>query len=42
MLPGKEMTKPWLASSGTKTEKVHVEFSGLVSAPNTEEEMDTN
>lgn len=38
MLPGKEMTKPWLASSGTKMEKVHVEFSGLVSAPNTEEE----
>lgn len=38
VLPGKEMTKPWLASSGTKMEKVHIEFSELVSAPNTEEE----
>lgn len=38
MLPGKEMTKGWLASSGTIMEKAHVEFSKLVSAPNTEKE----
>ena len=38
MLLWKEMRKTWLASSGTKKEKMYVEFSELVSAPNTEEE----
>lgn len=35
MLLQKEMRKAWLASSGTKMEKMYdVEFSELVSAPN--------
>lgn len=34
----KEMRKVWLPSSGTKMEKMYVEFSESVSAPNTEKE----